>query len=545
MAEETPQKKLDDILRGVGATAGPTKSVFETLKPKPPEPPPPPPPSPPPAPEPPVAAAPEAPADARLRELEAKLAEVQEKALAATLRLQEREAAQREMEGMFQTLRSQHRADETLQMERELSAKMQGRVQALEERLDKQLSEIQGLWLKALNEMAASQKQAREWATGPESSALRGELEELRRSVEALASGQSAEKQARLDGDAARAALGRELTRVEETARGIGRMLEDRSQALRLEQQAGAKQAEALLAQSAALRGELETLKMLTRRVSATEENGILLGRRQDAAAEQAARLAEAVSALAGRLGASEAADAQQAGAARSAEARLEALEEGLRALTAGANERLRALGEGLNAASASTTQRLAALEAFAASAGAGLTQYADYANQMAAKMNEFAVALQGHMDATAQRSEQAGQREAALQERAQALERQAASLQAALTGLAESQAALERKAKALEETVSARVGAVEAGWSGLLLALPEEMLTKVRGELAQFRSTVDTAMENRLSGLDASLGLLTRAIPEGLLRKMQEESARLDAAIAELRKRLDDRAKG
>lgn len=68
-------------------------------------------------------------------ELQEKLAQAQEQALAASIRLQEKEAAQREMESLFKNLKEEQRSQQLYEQLRENLAKSQARIEELEKRL--------------------------------------------------------------------------------------------------------------------------------------------------------------------------------------------------------------------------------------------------------------------------------------------------------------------------------------------------------------------------------------------------------------------------
>jgi len=171
MAEESPMKKLEEILRGQEGSSSEERSLFEAFRGKaeggafapPPQPAEPGPAESrvaPPSPQAPSVSEPAGevlqrpepspPASQELRQrieqLEQKLERAQAQALAATARLQEREAAHKDMEAMFQALRAQQRSEELYQAERERAAQLQARVQALEEHLSQQYAQLQSTW---------------------------------------------------------------------------------------------------------------------------------------------------------------------------------------------------------------------------------------------------------------------------------------------------------------------------------------------------------------------------------------------------------------
>src|SRR5262249_41245847 len=162
----------------------------------------------------------------------------------------------------------------------------------------------------------------------PEVAAVRADLEDLRKLVHSLQA-----TAARLIEEAPRwehsrqesaAAIGnfsREVSKVEESLKASARLIEQRqnaqdenAQAFRIEQQkAAAGQAEAarnteqLAAQVVVLRNDLETLKIVTRRVSAIEEAAVLLAKKLEAQEQTTSKAVDQGNALSGRLDAAEA----------------------------------------------------------------------------------------------------------------------------------------------------------------------------------------------------------------------------------------------
>lgn len=134
-----------------------------------------------------------APADQRLAELEQKLKETQEQAIAALVSLREREEAQKtahaESEALMKSLSAQRRSEEADRQLRDQIATQRRRIEELENRLVESAAgrldpvlAAQGAAARQIEQLAQQAQQLRKWQEGAESAvaAMMGEVARLR-----------------------------------------------------------------------------------------------------------------------------------------------------------------------------------------------------------------------------------------------------------------------------------------------------------------------------------------------------------------------------
>ena len=419
--------------------------------------------------------------ESRLTESEKKLMESQERAVSATVRLQEKEAAQKEMEAMFQTLRSQQRAEETHQLERDMAAKMQGRIQALEERLDKQLTELQASWTASVREIVNTLKNQPAPPPPPElmtleaeAARVRGELAELRKETEARR-----EQAARLE---------------EKSKHAEAREAEVRA-VLASEDKRWIEASQRLENELARFGGEVLAVQTALPRVSEAEK---ALEERQRTLAQWGESAGKEIEAL------------------RRSLAALEPLPQELEEQRGADAERRRAVDI-----------RLAELQALAEVASRDQQAVADYAEGIAATVTATSRSLEALERAMAgdlgKLRDQTSRRDTALED--------------GVRKLSDSISTTQRMVEEWQTGVERRVASIQSAWSGAI-ATVNDLAAGLRREneamLAPWRVKAEE-IERKLATLQSAWPVFSQAIPEGILQKVRQEMFKLEMRLTEL----------